>query len=153
MSFWFDLITRNLEPGGWIEEVELDIRVYSDDSSLPSDSLLAGWGPLFLPMAERAGRSLLTQEKMKGAIERAGFKNVQDNLFKCPIGPWPKDEPLKEAGRINLEHWSAGIEGWALRLLTMIGDPEPWSVEEAMVYFAKVRQELRTPGLHAYHYS
>ena len=30
--------------GGWIEQVELDVRVMSDDGTLPKDGYLAGWG-------------------------------------------------------------------------------------------------------------
>lgn len=104
-----DQFPRNLKPGGWIEEVELDVRVMSDDDSLPPDSLLAGWGQTFLDCADRAGRSLATQTTMRSKIERAGFVNVHDHLFKCPIGAWPKDKTLKEAGRINFHHWSSGM--------------------------------------------
>ena len=143
----------NLGPGAWIEQVELDVRVMSDDASLSPDSLLAGWGPNFLGCAERAGRSLATQSTMKAAIERVGFVNVQDDLFKCPIGHWPKNPKMKEAGRINFEHWSSGLDGWAMWLLTKYGAPEPWSADEVRVYVAKVREELRDPKLHIYHYT
>lgn len=143
----------NLKPGGWIEQVELDVRVMSDDDSLPPDSLVAGWGPNFLGCGDRAGRSLATQTTMREKIEQAGFTNVHERLYKCPIGKWPRDRTLKEAGRINFEHWSGGLEGWAMFLLTKFGEPQPWSADEVRVYVAKVRQELQTPGLHIWHYT
>ena len=34
---------RNLKSGGWIEQVELDVRVMSDDGTLLKDGYLAGW--------------------------------------------------------------------------------------------------------------
>lgn len=142
-----------MKPGGWIEQVELDVRVYSDDGSLPPDSLIASWGQGFLGCADRAGRSLLTQEIMKGRIERAGFVNTQEQLFKCPIGAWPRNRTLKEAGRINFHHWSSGLDGWAMFLLTKFGAPQPWSADEVRVYVAKVRRELQNPKLHIYHYT
>lgn len=142
-----------VKPGGWIEQLELDVRVMSDDGSLAEDSLVAGWGPNFLGCAERAGRKLSTQTTMAEKIEAAGFTNVHERLYKCPIGRWPKDRQLKEAGRINFEHWSGGLEGWAMFLLTKFGEPQPWSADEVRVYVAKVRQELQNPGLHIWHYS
>lgn len=144
---------RNLEPGGWLEEVELDVRVISDDNSLSPDSYLAGWGENFLGCAERAGRPLSTQTKMAGAMERAGFVNIHDHLFKCPIGSWPKNRKLKEAGRVNFDHWTTGMDGWAMWLLTKHGAPRPWDADEVRVYVAKTRAELWDPRLHVYHYT
>ncbi|KAK5126839.1 hypothetical protein LTR08_004589 [Meristemomyces frigidus] len=143
----------NLNPGGWIEQVELDVRVMCDDGSLPPDSLIAGWGQNFLDCAVRAGRSLATQTTMGSKIERAGFVNVHEQLFKCPIGSWPKNKTFKEAGRINFHHWSSGLDGWAMSLLTKFGAPQPWSADEVRVYVAKVRRELQNPNLHIYHFT
>lgn len=128
------------------------MRVMCDDDSMPADSLLAGWGQNFLDCAERAGRSLATQTTMRAAIERAGFANVQDDLFKCPIGAWPRNRKMKEAGRVNFDHWSSGLDGWAMWLLTKYGAPEPWTADEVRVYVAKVRVELQKPRQHIYHY-
>lgn len=153
---WADLYMKcfnHTKPGGYIEQVELDVRVMSDDGSLPRDSLLAGWGDTFLGCAERAGRALSTQTTMKDKIEAAGFVDVQEHLYKCPIGAWPKDKILKEAGKINFAHWSSGLEGWAMYLLTKWGTPKPWSADEVRVYVASVRQELKAPRLHIWHYT
>ncbi|PCG99219.1 Hypothetical protein PENO1_054300 [Penicillium occitanis (nom. inval.)] len=153
---WDDVYRKcynNLKPGGWIEQTELDVRVMSDDGTLPEDSLLAGWGPNFLGCGERSGRPLNTQTTMRAAIEKAGFIDVHEKLYKCPIGAWPKDPQLKDAGAINMEHWSSGLEGWAMWLLTKHGAPIPWSPDEVRVYVAKVRAELRNPKLHIYHYT
>ncbi|EME42851.1 hypothetical protein DOTSEDRAFT_131895 [Dothistroma septosporum NZE10] len=146
-------IYDNLKSGGWIEQVELDVRVMSDDDSLPKDSLLAGWGQNFLGCSERSGKLLSTQTTMAGRITAAGFVNLQDDLFKCPLGSWPKDVRLKEAGRVNFHHWSSGLDGWAMWLLTKHGAPTPWSADEVRVYVAKVRQELKQKDLHIYHFT
>ncbi|KAJ6178219.1 hypothetical protein N7519_008680 [Penicillium mononematosum] len=139
-----------LTPGGWIEQVELDVRVYSDDGSLKEDSTLATWGDNFIGCSERAGRSLLTQETMRGAMEKAGFVDVQEKLYKIPLGPWPKDKVLKEVGQLQYAHWLAALEGWAMWLLTKFGAPSPWSKEEVQLYLSNVRAELRNPRTHAY---
>jgi hypothetical protein len=125
----------------------------TDDGSLLPENVLSGWGPNFLGCAERAGRPLDTHETMRASIEKAGFVNVQEKLYKCPIGSWPKNKIYKDAGRVNLEHWKAGLEGWAMWLLTKHGLPVPWLREEVMVYVATVGNELVRPSLHSYHFT
>lgn len=142
----------SLAPGGWIEQVELDVRVYSDDGSMKADSYLAGWGNNFIGCSERAGRSLLTQETMRSSMEKAGFVDAEEKLYKIPLGPWPKDKVLKEVGQLQYLHWTAALEGWALWLLTKFGAPSPWSNDEVQVYLANVRAELKSPRTHAYEY-
>ncbi|KFY84758.1 hypothetical protein V500_09021 [Pseudogymnoascus sp. VKM F-4518 (FW-2643)] len=156
---WATLYRRcydNLQPGGWIEQVELDVRVMSDDGSLKPDSLLAGWGQTFLDCAADAGRPLDTQTTMRDTIAAAGFTEIREKLYKCPIGEWPKHPVYKDAGRVNAVHWKSGLEGWAMWLLTKHGRPQPWSADEVRVYVAKVRKELTEgsgSGLHIYHFT
>ncbi|OBT62535.1 hypothetical protein VE03_07387 [Pseudogymnoascus sp. 23342-1-I1] len=154
---WAQLYRRcydNLQPGGWIEQVELDVRVMSDDGSLKPDSLLAGWGQTFLDCAAHAGRPLDTQLTMRDSIAAAGFTEIREKLYKCPIGEWPKHPIYKDAGRVNAVHWKSGLEGWAMWLLTKHGRPQPWSADEVRVYVAKVRRELTEgTGLHIYHFT
>ncbi|KAJ6060259.1 hypothetical protein N7499_012293 [Penicillium canescens] len=139
-----------LEPGGWIEQMEFDVRVSSDDGTLKKEHQLWKWGPMFIRCAERAGRSLNIHETMRGAIEKAGFVDVHEEKYKIPLGPWPKDKLLKEVGHLQDAHWNAALEGWAMWLLTHFGEPEPWTKEEVQVFLAKVRIELKDPYIHAY---
>ncbi|KAJ5728604.1 uncharacterized protein N7483_003112 [Penicillium malachiteum] len=144
---------KNLEPGGWIEQTEFDIRVYSDDGSLPKDSVLSEWGHMFIPCGERAGRPLTTQETMRGALKQAGFVDIQEKLYKVPMGPWPRDKLLKEVGLLNYHHWMVGLEGYAMWFLTNYGSPDPWTKDEVEVYLAKVRLDLRNTKYHGYGYA
>lgn len=59
--------------------------MYSDDGSLKSDSYLAGWGDNFIGCSERAGRSLLIQETMRSSMEKAGFVDTHEKLYKIPL--------------------------------------------------------------------
>ncbi|CAG8333113.1 unnamed protein product [Penicillium salamii] len=142
-----------LTPGAWIEQVELDVRLYSDDNTLKEDSYLGGWGNNFIGCSERSGRSLLTQESMRGTMEKAGFVDAHEVLYKIPVGPWPRDKLLKETGRLQYLHWTTALEGWAMWLLTKFGAPSPWSSDEVQVYLTKVRSELRNPHVHAFEYA
>lgn len=86
-------------------------------------------------------------------MEKAGFVDTHEKLYKIPLGPWPKDKILKEAGQLQYFHWTAALEGWAMWLLTKYGGPTPWSNDEVQVYLSKVRAELRNPRTHAYEYA
>ncbi|KAJ5439018.1 uncharacterized protein N7458_010016 [Penicillium daleae] len=152
---WNTLYKRcydNLAPGGWIEEFELDISVKTDDNSLAEDSELAKWGENFKGCSERAGRSLTVQETMRSKIEKAGFIDVHEQVYKVPIGPWAKDKVYKEVGQLNYHHWVTGMEGYAMWLLTKFGAPSPWTPDEVQVYLAKVRAEMKNPHIHGWHY-
>lgn len=98
------------------------------------------------------GRSIKTIDEMSTSMKAAGFTNVQEQYFKLPIGPWAKNQKLKEAGRVCQDFWLSGLDGFAMFLLTKFGSPEPWSQEEVLTYTAKVRAEMKDPRHHAYHF-
>lgn len=54
---------------------------------------------------------------MKDSIAAAGFINVQEKEYKIPIGPWAKHPIYKEAGRINLQQFLTGLDGYVERSL------------------------------------
>lgn len=150
---WTDLYARaydRLHPGGWIEQVEPSVIYRSDDGSLPADSLLADWGQKFERMGAKADRPFNTFDTMRANIEAAGFTNVQEKIYKVPIGTWPKHRLYRDAGRLNEEQFRAGMEGYALYMLTHIGDPEPMSPEAVQIYLAGIRKELEERKWHKY---
>lgn len=108
---------------------------------------------MFIRCAERAGRSLNIQETMRESIEKAGFVDVHEQKSKIPLGSWPKDKFLKEAGQLQHDHWNTALEGWAMWLLTHFGEPKPWTQEEVQVYLATVRKELDDPRIHGYNFT
>ncbi|KAJ5386837.1 hypothetical protein N7509_009378 [Penicillium cosmopolitanum] len=144
---------ENLEPGGWFEQFEGGCEVLSDDRSLPEDSILASWGPNIIGAAALSGRPVDTIDTMRKEIEKAGFIDLHEKVYRWPIGPWPKDPVLKEAGRLNWHMWKTGMDGYATYLLTKFGLPEPWSIEEVQVFVAKARAEINNPKHHIYHFS
>ncbi|KAJ5292147.1 hypothetical protein N7478_001398 [Penicillium angulare] len=143
---------ENIEPGGWIEHWDGDPRVRCDDGSLPRDSSIVSFGQAAWAAAEKWGHSLDTCYTMRTAMENAGFVDIHEKVDKLPIGPWPKDRMLKEAGRLHFHQWTTGLEGWAMYLLTKHGCPHPWSKEEVHVLVAKVRAEIQNPMIHVYQY-
>ena len=115
------------------------------------------------------GKSVTTVDTFKAGIEAAGFTNVQEKLYKAPIGSWPKNPLMKEVGRYQKRQILDGLEGYAMYapilfdfgskeltsfrfMQTKFGDPEPWSPEEVHVWVAKTREEFANPKLHSYVY-
>ena len=142
---------NNLAPGGWIEQLETDIVAKSDDSSLPEDSYIGSWDELFYPLFEEMGKPIDTVHHIRSRIEAAGFTNVHEKRYKIPLGDWVRDPVLKEAGRFQKTQVLEGMEGYSMFTLTRFGKPTPWTPDQVQVYLAKVRQEINTPGLHAYY--
>ena len=104
-------------------------------------------------MGERSGRPVMTVDTARPTLEKAGFVNVQEDFFKVPIGPWPKNQRLKEAGRVNYRVWVDGLEGYGLYLLTRFGPPKPWTKEEVLEFTGRVRKEFQRPGQHIYQWA
>ncbi|KAJ5770169.1 uncharacterized protein N7511_002220 [Penicillium nucicola] len=140
----------NLKPGGWIEQLEISADVSCDDGSLPDDSILHTWGPMFADCTARAGRPIPTIDTMDTSMRNAGFVDIHEKEYKWPIGPWPRDQKYKEAGTAHYQHWLSGMEGWCMWLLTKFGAPNPWSKDEVTVYVAKLRAEIKNPRYHIY---
>lgn len=108
------------------------------------------WGPNLMGCSARWGRRLDTIDTMTSSIRKAGFVDIHEVEYKWPIGPWPKDQQLKEAGTVNYQHWMSGVEGWCMWLLTKFGEPQPWTREEVDVYVSKMRAQLKNPRHHVY---
>lgn len=140
----------NLQPGGWIEQLEAIPPVECDDGSLPSESILGTWGPYTMDSAKKAGRELNAMDIMTEKIRQAGFLDIHVKEYKWPIGPWARDKQFKEAGMVQLQHWLSGMEGWCMWLLTKFGSPQPWTKEEVQIYLAKLRKDIKNPRYHTY---
>ncbi|KAJ5683372.1 hypothetical protein N7462_006537 [Penicillium macrosclerotiorum] len=139
-----------LEPGGWIEQMEIHPTIYCDDGSVASDNVLFDVGPRFDAAANKSGKPMDLINTMRASIEKAGFIDVHEKSVKWPIGPWPRDKTLKDLGLVNLNHWLTGMEGYTMYLMTKFGEPAPWSTEEVQVYNAQIRKELVNPRQHVY---
>jgi hypothetical protein len=135
----------NLSSSGWAEFQDFNLMYYSDDGTLNENHETAKWLKALLDGARMIGRDPCPGPKLEDWVNAAGFENVVHQKFKLPIGPWPKDPKLKEVGLFNLTQILSGLEGFSLRLFC---DVLQWRQEEVLVMMAKVRKELKTPGMH-----
>lgn len=152
MKSWNSILTRdsNLEPGGWIEQLEGNIGFHCDDGTLPASSPLASHEERLLACSFRAGRPLDAVDHVESRMRAAGFTNIKTLQYKVPIGAWAKHPIYKDAGRVKKAEVMQGIEGWCLFFLTKYGAPQPWSAEEAKVLIEQMRTDFENPRYHVY---
>jgi hypothetical protein len=131
-----------------MENQEFDLMAFSDDNTLPSDSAVVNWCTLMNEGGLKAGFDLrLTSETIRSAMEEAGFKEITVLDLKLPIGVWPADPRLREAGKYALGAMLYGLEGISLAIFTrFLG----WQVDEMEVLLAQVRSEWRRRRVHSY---
>ncbi|KAF2632418.1 S-adenosyl-L-methionine-dependent methyltransferase [Macroventuria anomochaeta] len=143
----YQQVFDNLQPGGYLHEVEMSIQFKSDDGTLTPDHILSQWSDVFHEASNRFGKSFYEVWNLSTYAKNVGFVDVVENVYKVPVNGWPADPRMKEIGRWNFLHCTQGAEGWGLFLLTKVMG---WSVEEAQVFIAKFRNGLKERKVHAY---
>lgn len=99
--------------------MEQSVVPKSDDGSTDG-TIFEEWGKVSLQAGEAFGKSLSIVDESRPKMVAAGFQEVVERRFRCPIGPWPSDPHLKELGLYNHLQWEEGIEGWTMMLLTHV---------------------------------
>lgn len=137
-----------LRPGGWIECQEMSHHRRSDDDSIPPNSYLTQWEAWWTEGMTKIGfTGTCNPDLLVEQMTAAGFEDVTCMLVKMPIGPWPKDKNLKEAGKLGyLNLWNA-LEGLSVKLFTNVLG---WSIEPLHALIAECRLELKKKSVHAY---
>lgn len=150
---WPKLFTQalaHLKPGGWMEMQEYHCEVYSDDGSLDEAIWLKNWVEEMNEASKRFGKELKTANKVKTFMQDAGFADVHEEIYKCPIGPWAKGRRYKELGIYYRAQFHDAVEPFTLALFTRVLG---YSSDQAKVTIERVKQDLLNPKVHLYgHY-
>ncbi|PHH62450.1 hypothetical protein CDD81_7097 [Ophiocordyceps australis] len=109
-----------LEPGGWFESQEMDSVVASDDATLDPHGPLATWFRDLTEAGEKSDRSFVVGAHLRQIYERVGFVDIQEHVFKMPLSAWPKDERLKDIGRLWERNILQGLSGFSFRLFNRV---------------------------------
>lgn len=78
-----------LNPGGFVEIVDYSIYAYSDDDSLAKAPNTTKWLALTAEASAKFGKSIDVAHKHKQWMLDAGFKNVQEEIYKVCFILWP----------------------------------------------------------------
>ncbi|KEF50943.1 uncharacterized protein A1O9_13005 [Exophiala aquamarina CBS 119918] len=138
----------NLQPNGWLEIQEFEVWFYSQKpGGLPKDSAITKWQNLIDEGSLQLGRRLNYACCFKNHLEEAGFVDIQTQVFKAPIGAWPKDRKLRDIGIFLQAQMSRALEAVTLGYFTRaLG----WSELETKVFLAQVRNEFNDRSQHLY---
>ncbi|QKX57954.1 uncharacterized protein TRUGW13939_05074, partial [Talaromyces rugulosus] len=150
VSDWPQLLRRihtHLKPGGWVELQEFECMVTSDDGTHQGVNELRDWCSTVDEASVRFGRQIGVAAVLREKLENAGFVDVVDDFYKCPIGPWPRDERLKHIGRVHLACCLEGFEPYSLALFTRILG---FSYDKFQAYIHDVKKAALNPDNHLY---
>lgn len=126
---------RCCKPGGWVQSCEVDALFVSDDGTTENVHGFETWNKLYREGGAKIGRSFTVVEEdlQRKAFEAAGFTDVQVVNYKVrrspgrehpvsvityilssqlPIGGWPQDKRLSEAGQFSKLTLDNDMEGW-----------------------------------------
>ena len=81
----------------------------------------------------------LNFDQLADLMREVGFVDVVLRPFKIPIGRWPVDPQLKDAGALQLVAMLEGIESLSLAVFTRCLHWEPLEVQ---ILLAKARKEF-----------
>ncbi|KAG6159443.1 hypothetical protein E4U51_007717 [Claviceps purpurea] len=137
---------RCCAPGGWVESVEYDVELRSDDGSTELEPVLASWGELFREAGKVLNRPFFVEEIQKQAFDEAGFVEKRVVQYKIPIGPWAKDPKFAEVGRYSRAAMENDLQGYTQMLWQSLQKP----AEEYDVWLATMRKAIRNPKVHSY---
>ncbi|WEW54703.1 hypothetical protein PRK78_000125 [Emydomyces testavorans] len=140
-------IYKNLRPGGWVEMQEYETGMRSDDNTLDNAPLIKKLQQAGDEASIKFGKQFNVAEKHKQRLIDAGFVNVQDDIYKIPVGTWPKDPKMKRLGFYQLVQVLAAIEPFMMALCTRVMG---YTVEETQVLMDGVRAEIKNPKNHLY---
>lgn len=73
-------------------------------------------------------------ENVREAYEQAGFVDVQERIFKMPMNGWPKDERLKEIGRMWERNFLMGLSGFSFTLFNRVYQRTPAQIEVSLTW-------------------
>ncbi|KAH7130943.1 S-adenosyl-L-methionine-dependent methyltransferase [Dactylonectria macrodidyma] len=133
---------RALKPGGWIQHIEPDLQILSDnpDIKVDKDHIFTRWAETFLKVGQVTNRTFdFTNEKLATLAKGAGFTSVVHENHKIPVGRWPRDRKLKELGTFVSLSFSQALDGFVkLPLCDILG----WDEAKMQVFAAEMRSVL-----------
>lgn len=144
----FQQAYKHCKPGGYFEVQEMHVDLKSDDYIFPEDSNAQKWCALMADGIEKMGRlMILDYERLANTMREAGFVDVVKHDFKVPVGQWPANRMLKEAGAMQLVSLLEGIDSLSMAVFSRV---HGWQELELVVFMAKVRREFCNRRAHLY---
>lgn len=137
---YFEQAFRHCAPDGYFECLEMTTSIRSDHYKILDDNAILRWTGLLKRGIQQMGSTLdVDFDKIASLMRDVGFVDVTVKPFKVPIGTWPKNATLKQAGSVQLVAMLEGIEGLSLAIFTRCLE---WSVEDTKAFIEQVKHEF-----------
>lgn len=154
MQDWPKLLSRvyeNTKPGCYAEFQDWNTLLYSQDKSLPPESALSRFHQLACHSRRSQGFDPQPGPRLEEWMKDAGFVDVEVRKILLPLGPWPKDEHMKELGAINHVQMMKGFEALCYGMLTHLPQDAggPWNSDEIQVFLAQIRKDMTNKKIHS----
>ncbi|CAE7208265.1 hypothetical protein PTNB85_09282 [Pyrenophora teres f. teres] len=138
----------HLKPGGWIQLASTIPGALSDDNTIPPNSGYVESGRLYYEIAEKMGAPLDAPRAWNAQMKDAGFVNVTDEVYKLPMGTWPRSKRLRTIGKLEqIMILEGGFEAYMLRGYTQVLGGR---AEDLQIVLALAKREVRDPAVHTY---
>jgi hypothetical protein len=118
-----------------------------EDETMKEDYVVAKFLNLVKEGLAAFGVDLLGMAKNAQYLKDAGFVNVEEKIFKIPLGTWPKNKTLKTIGLYLRSVIYDGLQGVSLGPFTR---GLKWTPQEVEVSLIAVRRALMDSSTHAY---
>ncbi|KAL1964156.1 hypothetical protein VTN77DRAFT_7244 [Rasamsonia byssochlamydoides] len=138
---------KHLKSGGYFEFSGSYTYWFSDDDTAKKAESCQFLVKNIHLAGDKFGKSFDTVPLWKEKMEKAGFVDVKEFVFKKPVGSWSKDPKMKEIGRFQLVQQLQAVESYTPALFSRVLG---WTKMEIEVLIAKVRNELKDHSLHLY---
>ncbi|KAH8684983.1 S-adenosyl-L-methionine-dependent methyltransferase [Ilyonectria robusta] len=138
---------KHLAPGGYIEFQATNPGFLSDDDTAKDAVNAQLWLKHLVEGTAKFGKPMDGVFMWKEKLESIGFIDVQQLIYKVPVGAWAKDPKLKELGRFQGIQQVQAVESYTPALFARILG---WTEEEIQVFIAKVKKDLTNPKIHLY---
>jgi hypothetical protein len=134
-----------LKPGGWFEFVEIHFKPSSPDNTLPPNSQILELSKVMSENAHAVGLDVEIARKFAGLMQDAGYVDVQEKVFDCPLGGWMPGRRMKEVGLFQRFQVAENLKGISSGIMTRVAG---WSTERLEVFLAGVRREMNDKSIH-----
>lgn len=138
---------ESLEPGGWLESLDVQGTWCCDDGTMDPEGALARWSREVNRASEAIGRPLSVAQRLRGWFEEVGFVEVQEVMYKMPSNGWPADVFWRRMGKMWEQNLLQGLDGFSLGLFSKAFG---WTEEQVKVDLVDVRREIQDTRVHSY---
>lgn len=136
-----------LKPGGWLQMVEYYPLIQSDSGRLTEQAAVRRWWLAYESSMRRLNRDPRIGRRLQQMMAEKGYRDVQVEIERLPIGGWQSDPVKSSIGRDAVTMMSDLLESLGLWPFTAnLG----WTAAQYDDLMSEIRSELQNEDLKLY---